>query len=316
MQLNAVIVDPIKHEMENLAKSADARILVMGGLSFRTAGIKVREKITFNEATMPAVLQSIAAHPAVDEVLLLSTCNRTEFYLVGNREEDWPLLLRQLVAAHSRATGDELAECLYCFEGEAVARHLFRVAAGLDSMVTGECEIVQQIKRATNAARDAATSGTILQRLAEKALAASKRARTQVRYDECGLSVASIAASACMRTFQDLKDVSVLVLGAGETAELTLHYLVNKGVKKDKIANRTIQRAQHLARLTNGTALPLAEFAQHLDTVDLVISCTSSPNPLVQLPCGSMSTTNTLRPSAATQQLRFTAVVVFPTPPF
>lgn len=259
----------------------DTDVLVMGGISFRTASIGVREKIAFTEETLPVVLRELAAHPAVSEVLLLSTCNRTEFYLVGRRDVDWSALLSRFIAAHSRASREEVAGCLYLHTGTAAAHHLFRVAAGLDSMVTGECEIVQQLKRAAQAARTAGTAGTLLQRLLEKALAASKRARTQVRYDICGLSVASIAASACMRSFPALADVSVLIIGAGDTAELTLHYLVNKGVRKVKIANRTRTRAQRLAHLTHGEAIALADIPRHLASVNLIICCTSSPTPVL-----------------------------------
>ncbi|OPZ87372.1 MAG: Glutamyl-tRNA reductase [bacterium ADurb.Bin429] len=119
-----------------------------------------------------------------------------------------------------------------------------------------------------------------MQRLTEKALAAQKRARTQVSYD-CGLSVASTAVTACKRAFDDLSQVSVMVLGAGETAELTLHYLVSKGVRRVTVANRTVERAEQLARLTGGTALPLAAFPSRLADVDMIICCTSSPEPVL-----------------------------------
>ena len=282
MQSFASIDNPLMLEIRDLAARADARVLVMAGLSFRCAGIHVREKLAFNAHDLPGVLRAIGAHPAIEEVLLLSTCNRTELYILGDRDADWGALLPSLLAEHSRADARELANCLCIREGEDAARHLFRVTAGLDSMVIGECEIVQQLKRAILTAREAGTAGTILQRLAEKALAASKQARTQVRYDECGLSVASLAVSACKRFFHDdLRDRTVLVLGAGETAELTLHYLVNKGVKQVCIANRTLERAEQLARLTGGIACTLNEFPAQLAHTDLVISCTASPQPLI-----------------------------------
>jgi len=255
--------------------------LVAIGLNFRTAPVTLREKVAFNPQQVRQVLEQLAACPEIDEVFLLSTCNRTELYAVLRRGEDWPTLLCQALAAHCRATADELRESLYWYAGEDAARHLFRVTAGLESMILGEAEIVHQLKLAAGLAREAGTTGTILQRLIEKALSASKQARTQARYDECGLSVASVAITACKQAFPNLGDLSVLVLGAGETAELTLHYLVSKGVRRVLIANRTFVRAAQLAQLTGGEALPLAEIAARLHEADVVICCTASPQPLI-----------------------------------
>lgn len=256
--------------------------LVMVGVDFRTTAISVREKLAFPAPVLPGVLQQITRHPLVHEAFLLSTCNRTELYATVEPCADWPRLLCELIAEHSTATTEELLACLYWHARTDAARHLFRVAAGLESMVLGEGEIVNQIKKSAGSARESGASGTILQRLVEKALAASKRARAQVRYEECGgLSVASVAVSASKRIFAELADVSVLVIGAGETAELTLHYLVNKGVRRAVIANRTLERAQQLARLTGGEAIAFADFPQRLSEVDIVICCTSSPHPIL-----------------------------------
>jgi len=277
---DCVVECPSTVEMQPTAQGHPT--LVMVGLNFRTAAISTREKLAFCRQNMPAVLRDIAACPDVEEALLLSTCNRTELYAVVRHCDDWQRLLRDLILRHSQgASRDEVDACLYWHADAHAARHLFRVAAGLESMVLGEAEIVHQLKLANKLAREEGTAGTILQRLGDAALAASKRARTQVRYEECGLSIASLAVSACKRAFKDLRDLSVLVLGAGETAELTLHYLVSKGVRKVVVANRTLERAQQLARLTGGEALPLAEFPSRLQEADIIVSCTSSPHPIL-----------------------------------
>ncbi|HEY3418087.1 MAG TPA: glutamyl-tRNA reductase, partial [Armatimonadota bacterium] len=270
--------------LDFLATEERHPLLVMVGLNYRTATLGVREKVAISPDDLPLLLRDMVAQAGVEEALLLSTCNRTEFYAVVDPDLEWPALLRALIARHTRASAAELQESLFQFTGEDVARHLFRVAAGLESMIFGEGEIVHQIKKATEIARAEETTGTILHRLADKALAASKRARTHVRYDECGASVASTAVCACKRIFPDLRTLSVMVLGAGETAELTLHYLVSKGVRRVTVANRTLEKAERLARLTAGEAVSLRDFPTRLERADVIISCTSSQSPIVTVP--------------------------------
>ncbi len=263
-----------------LAGLREHQMLAMVGLSYRTASVALREKFALAGEGLSAALRALTAHPAVHEACILSTCNRTECYAVIATTEDWRGLMQALFAAQSRADGGEYADSLYWHAGEDAARHLFRVAAGLDSMVLGEAEIVNQLKQASAAARRAGAAGTILQRLTEKALAAQKRARTQARYDG-GISVASTAVAACKRAFAELSDVSVMVVGAGDTAELTVHSLVSKGVRRVMVANRTLERAARLTRVAGGTALPLTAFPSRLAEVDLVICCTASPEPVL-----------------------------------
>ncbi|MHB9024829.1 MAG: glutamyl-tRNA reductase [Armatimonadota bacterium] len=271
-------------EISFLEASEHHPLLVTVGLNFRTATLGVREKIAFNSTDIPLLLRDMAAQPGVEEALVLSTCNRTELYAVVHPDLDWATMLRELIARNTSATTAELEESLDQFSGEEAARHLFRVAAGLESMILGEAEIVHQLKKAAEIAREEETTGTILHRLVDKALAASKRARTQVRYDGCGSSVASTAVCACKSIFPDLSKLSVMVLGAGETAELTLHYLVSKGVRRVTIANRTFERAERLARLTGGVAVTLADFPCRLHHADVIISCTASQSPIVTVP--------------------------------
>jgi glutamyl-tRNA reductase len=260
----------------------DHQMLAMVGVSYRTAPVALREQLAFGPQRLPLALHALAEHPDVSEAFLLSTCNRTELYVVVTATDAWRTFLRNLIASQSDATPCAIEDSLYWHAGEDAARHLFRVAAGLDSMVLGEAEIVNQIKIASTAAREAEATGTILHRLVEKALAASKRARTEVRYDGCGLSVASIAVTACKQNFTDLSDIAVMVLGAGETAELTVHYLASKGVRKIIVANRTFERADVLARLAGGEAVAFPDYPSRLAEVDMVICCTASPHPVLR----------------------------------
>lgn len=255
--------------------------LVMIGLNYRSAPIGVREKLAFSPQGMSPVLQQVMNCPHVQEAMLLSTCNRTELYAVVNTLRGWEALLVPLLASNCPATVKEIEGCLYTYTDEDVARHLFQVAAGLDSMVVGEVEIVHQVKQAAELASTYEAAGPILHRLADKALAASKQARTQTRIDQGSQSVASIAVSAAKRIFGDLSKLTIMVLGAGTTAELTLHYLVSKGVRKALVANRTPEHAERLAQLVGGEALSLENFAARLDEVDIVISCTAAPEPIL-----------------------------------
>lgn len=278
------------------ADSAPLPHLVMIGLNFHTAGIAIRERVSFNPHTLATALKSMAAHPDIGELFILSTCNRTEVYAVVNRPDDilspeasakrdWRAVLTAELARQFEITPAEIENCLYSFQDEAVAHHLFRVTAGLESMVLGEAEIVHQLKRALQAAREAGTTGSLLHRLGEKALAASKLARTEARYNECGLSMASLVVAACKKTFPVLQGLNILIIGAGETAELILHNLVShllKGMEsKVVIANRTLEHAERLARVTGGEAVTLVEVPSRLSDADLAICCTSSPEPVV-----------------------------------
>ena len=255
--------------------------LVMLGLNYRTASINLREKLAFSPQTVPRVLRQVISYPHVQEAMLLSTCNRTDLYAVVNTPDEWEPLLLQLLASNSHATTEEIEDHLYTYTGEDVARHLFGVASGLDSMVVGEVEIVHQVKQAAELARAEGVVGTVLHRLADQALAASKRARSQTGIDEGGLSVASIAVSAAKRIFGDLGKLTVMVLGAGETAELALHHLVSKGARRVLVANRTREHAERLAALAGGEVLGLDTFGHRLPEADIVISCLASPEPVV-----------------------------------
>ena len=277
-------LDPSGEEVRSLAPANSTRSqsqLVMIGLNYRTAPIGVREKLAFSPQAMSPVLQQVMNCPHVQEAMLLSTCNRTELYAVVDAPCEWKPLLLQLLLDNSEATVEKTKDCLYAHTDEDVARHLFRVTTSLDSMVVGEVEIVQQVKQTAELARKAGSVGAILHRLADKALAASKQARTQTRIDEGGRSVASIAVSAAKRIFGNLGELTVMVLGAGTTAELTLHHLVSKGVRRALVANRTYEHAERLAQLVGGEALSLENFAARLDEVDIVISCTGSPEAIL-----------------------------------
>jgi len=246
--------------------------LIALGINHQTAPVTLREQVAFDENALPAVLAELKNRPEVHEVVLLSTCNRTELYAVC--EGDGGALAQWL---SSRPDGrQDLAAYLYQHRQDAAARHLFRVATGLDSLVLGEPQILGQVKHAWALARHAGTLGPQLDRLFQHAFVTAKRARSQTRIGVNPVSVASMAVRLAEESFARPADSSVLLIGAGETIELTARHLVRLRVKQLMIANRTVQHAQALAARFGAIALPLDALDHHLHQADIVFSATAS----------------------------------------
>jgi glutamyl-tRNA reductase len=212
----------------------------------------------------------------VREVALLSTCNRTELYALADDTGD---ALAEWLASHPDA-GD-LHAYLYRHRDADAVRHLFRVAAGLDSLVLGEPQILGQVKEAWAVARSAGTLGQHLDRLFQHAFTTAKRARTDTRIGANPVSVASAAVRLAQESFTRLEDSTVLLIGAGETIELAARHLVEGKAKRLLVANRTVAHAQDLATRHGGVALPLTELDRHLGEADIVVSATASREPIV-----------------------------------
>jgi glutamyl-tRNA reductase len=222
---------------------------------------------------MPGALASLRALPEVTEAALLSTCNRTELYAIA---EDTEALGRWLTA---HAAG--LEAYLYRHKDGDAVRHLFRVATGLDSMVLGEPQILGQVKDAWVTARANGALGNRLDRLFQQTFAVAKRARTDTRVGANPVSVASAAVRLAQNSFARLDDSTVLLVGAGETIELTARHLSEGRVRRLLIANRTLAHAQELATRHGGFALPLSEVDRHLSEADVVFSATASREPVL-----------------------------------
>ena len=217
--------------------------------------------------------------PSVREVALLSTCNRTELYALADDTGD---ALADWLASHPDA-GD-LHAYLYRHRDADAIRHLFRVAAGLDSLVLGEPQILGQVKEAWAVARSNGTLGPHLDRLFQHAFTTAKRARTDTRIGANPVSVASAAVRLAQESFARLEDSTVLLIGAGETIELAARHLVEGKAKRLLVANRTLAHAQDLATRHGGVALPLTELDRHLGEADIVLSATASRDPIVTRP--------------------------------
>ena len=254
--------------------------LVALGINHQTAPVALRERVAFSDDALPATLYALRALPGVKEVALLSTCNRTEIYALTSGDDD---VLIDWLAAHPQDGRTPLAlhDYLYRHSDHQAVRHLFRVATGLDSLVLGEPQILGQVKQAWSAARSAGSLGNRLDRLFQHAFVTAKRARTDTRIGANPVSVASAAVRMAEEAFARPSDCTILLVGAGETIELTALHLVQAKAKRLLFANRTLAHAQELAIRHGGVALPLSELGRHLAEADIVFSATASREPIL-----------------------------------
>jgi glutamyl-tRNA reductase len=241
--------------------------VVLVGISHHQAPLDLRERAAL-DLPRAAELASRLAGPE-GEAVCLSTCNRTELYLADESGED----AEQRAEAALLALETELGPALYRLRDEAAALHLFRVAAGLDSMVPGEGEILGQVR----SAHDAGVAGPILDRLFRQALHAGKKVRAQTAIGESPASIASAAAALAEQVFGDLRGRSVLVVGAGKVGELAVRSLASRGATISFVANRTVDRAAGLAEKFGAEALPLDRIDSELERADVVLTSTSAP---------------------------------------
>src|ERR671937_85824 len=208
------------------------------GVSHRTAPLELREQLALTEGRAAGVLNALVSEEPISEAAALSTCNRTELYLVATDSVEAETAGLGVLAREAGIPPTELLGPLYSLRGSDAARHLYRVTAGLDSMILGEAEIQGQVKRAYELALVEGATGPILNRLFRGALAAGKRARSETGISERALSIPMVAVELAQHTLGDLTERRVLVIGAGETAELTAQALVARGVSTVFIANR------------------------------------------------------------------------------
>ncbi|MCL2324479.1 MAG: glutamyl-tRNA reductase [Actinomycetia bacterium] len=251
--------------------------LALVGLSHKTAPVDIREKVTFPAEVLSDALSGLCAQEGILESLIVSTCNRTEFYAVTTDETDGPAILSDFMASYHGLTTAELQPFLYTSTGEDVVRHLFRVAASLDSMVLGEAQILGQLKDAYDAAFEAGTTSRIFNEMFRHSFTAGKRVRTETAIASAPVSISYAAVELAKQVFDDLKGRRALVLGAGKMSELTATHLEANGVSKLLVANRTFERAQTLAaQFEHGEAIPFESRYEHLRDVDIVVSATAA----------------------------------------
>jgi glutamyl-tRNA reductase len=235
------------------------------GLSHHVAPVELRERVTLDAAAAAELARSLG------DAVCLSTCNRTELYLSSVDEE-------RAVAALEKLAGESLDGVLYRLHEDAAAVHLFRVAAGLDSLVPGEGEILGQVRDAY----ESVTPGPVLDRVFRQALGVGKRVRTETAIGESPASVSSAAAALAAQVFGDLTGRRVLLVGAGRIGELAASNLASRGAEIAFVANRTVETARELAQRFGGAAIRLDEVGKTLAEVDVVLSSTSSPDAVIR----------------------------------
>ncbi|NLT96072.1 MAG: glutamyl-tRNA reductase [Clostridia bacterium] len=256
--------------------------IILLGLNHKTAPVEIREKLAMSKAQIKAKASHLQSLNGVHGVVVLSTCNRTEFYIATKDLELGKRSLFDFVADYGCCTVKTLEQYIYLKECREAVHHLFRVSAGLDSMILGETQILGQVQDAYEYALEFKISNNVLNTLFQKAISVGKRVRTETFIDRQAVSVSSAAVELAKQIFGDLAGRSVLILGAGETSELTARHLVANGVSTVIVANRTFERANQLAREFGGKAIRLDDFYNYLDKADIVISCTAAPKYIVE----------------------------------
>ncbi len=249
------------------------------GINHRTAPVAVRERVAFDPATVPAVLQQMQQMAGEAEVVVLSTCNRTEVYVTG--DESIPAMISDWLVTNQSIGRSDLENSLYSLQNEHAVAHTMRVASGLDSLVLGEPQILGQMKSAYAVAQQAGTVGSELGRLFRQTFSIAKQIRTDTAIGQNPVSVAFAAVRMAQHIFSDLSESRALLVGAGETIELVARHLQQAGISKITVANRTLARAQHLAEEFHADAVLLEDIPTVLPDADIVISSTASPLPIL-----------------------------------
>lgn len=253
--------------------------IVVLGLNHRTAPLDVREKVAFTNEQQRAALEALRAATGVEESVLISTCNRTELYLRAddqqtNRAYEW-------LAATPNAAAINLKPYLYRHQDDAATRHAFRVAAGLDSMVLGEPQILGQVRHAVRVANDIGALGGPLGRLFQDTFQVAKRIRTETAIGTTSVSMAAAALKLAQQLFGDMRDVRLLLIGVGEMVSLAATHFAAASPKSITVANRTVSRARTLANEFSAEAMALEELPERIHEFDAIITSTASSLPII-----------------------------------
>ena len=251
------------------------------GVNHRSALVEIREKLAFNPERLPVALQELVRLPQVDEMLIVSTCNRTEFY--SHCADKGLAHVREWLNDYHHL-GDRANGCLYQLDNQLAVSHTFTVACGLDSAVLGEPQILGQMKEAYRIATEAGSTGPMLHSLFQQAFSVAKQVRTDTEIGASAVSVAYAAVNLGRQIFADFSQRAALLVGAGETIELVAQHLSARGIGRIVIANRSIERARRLAQEYKGFAIELGEIPDHLAAADILICSTAAPDAIVTRP--------------------------------
>lgn len=252
--------------------------LIVVGLNHKTAPVEIREKLAFNtEESTREALKKLIKLESVGEVVIFSTCNRVEIYIYSEKQSEIADVIKEFLAKFHQIDITDFEKYLYAYTDKDAVMHLFRVASSLDSMIVGEPQITGQVKASYEIALSERTTSLILNHLMNRALFAAKRVRNETRIGENPVSVSYAAVDLIKKVFHELDKKSVLLIGAGEMAELAMKHLISSGIKNIFVTNRTYKKAEELAIKFHGVATLFENLKQELVSVDIVICSTNAP---------------------------------------
>ncbi|MCZ6831154.1 MAG: glutamyl-tRNA reductase [Gammaproteobacteria bacterium] len=256
--------------------------LTVLGINHNSAAVEMRERVAFAPEQLVEALQEACQHAGLQELVILSTCNRTELYFTAqDQQTDFQQRALQWLATYHHQVAQDIGQSCYEYCEEEALRHMIQVASGLDSMVLGEPQILGQMKSAYAVAEEAGTVGTELARVFPRVFSVAKKVRTDTAIGENPVSVAYAAVNLAGHIFTDLATTQALLVGAGETIELVAKHLAEAGVKRIVVANRTLGRARELAQRFGVDAVLLADIPAQLEYADIVITSTASQLPIL-----------------------------------
>ena len=264
------------------SNNAMQKEIVIVGLNHRSAPIEVRESVAFENAYLRDALARLRGYPSIHEGVILSTCNRVEVVAAASDKRS---AFNEISGFLSEQKSDRGAapidDHVYSYHGAEAVRHVFRVAASLDSMVVGEPQILGQLKQYYDAAQQAGTVGTILHRLFHRSFSVAKRVRSETGIGSGAVSVSSVAVDLAKRIFDRFDDKTVMLIGAGKMGDLMARHLQSHGVRSLMVTNRTFERAVELAERIKGSPIRFEDYPKYLKMADLVIGCTGAADFLI-----------------------------------
>ncbi len=250
--------------------------IVVVGLSHRTSPVELRERFAFVETKIPEALHKIRSNGLATEAVILSTCNRVELYIATSNDPVQAMRELKQFFARIHAQPEPEGQELYSLHEPHSVHHLFKVACGLDSMVLGETEILGQLKKAYDLALQSGYTGARLNKAFQRAFNVAKQIRTETNIQRGSISVASVAVELAQKIFSSLESHEVMVIGAGDTSEKTARALLSRGAKGIVVANRSVDRAEALAKDLGGRAVKFEDWSQEFEKIDIAISSTAA----------------------------------------
>jgi len=250
--------------------------IIVVGLNYRTAPVHIRERFALAEEQLPAALNKLKNTASVMECVIVATCNRTEIYTIVDRAQICGHYIRMFIEEWFGMPREDFTNYLYMYEDKKAIEHLFRVTSGLDSMIIGETQILGQVRTAFLESQKCSATGTVFNMLFKQAVTLAKRAHTETKIGELAVSVSYAAVELGKRIFGQFQQKKVMVIGAGETGELTAQHLHANGVSSISVANRSFDKAEEIAHKFAGKAVPIDQLISHMNEIDIVISSTAA----------------------------------------